>query len=184
MQARFLYGLCCGLFLLVNVSAASDEKRIGFTAPGTPWTLTMPADDFQIAEHQIRTDGKGAYFHLVDEKQNINLSMFIEPVKDCQTSKACRDMIWKIGNPTWEHPQNVAQSEIGDVSILELLVPKFRGEKINQQNMYAEFVVDGFWVDLHISKVLYKPEERPMFERIVKSIKFEPKKDPKVETEK
>ena len=175
MQLRNFFILCCALLLLTNASAAGQEKRIGFTAPGTPWTLTMPADDFQTAEHKIRDDGKGAYFYLVDEKQHLNVSMFIEPVKDCQTSKACRDMIWKIGNPAWEHPQNVAQSEIGDVSIFELLVPKFQGQKINQQNMYAEFVFDGFWVDLHISKVLYQPEERPMFERIVKSIKFEPK---------
>jgi hypothetical protein len=41
--------------------------------------------------------------------------------------------------------------------------------------LYAEFVVDGFWVDFHISKVLYKPEEHELFEQLVKAIKFEPK---------
>jgi hypothetical protein len=48
---------------------------------------------------------------------------------------------------------------------------------VKQQNMYAEFVVDGYWVDLHISKVLYEPKDHVLFEELVKSIKFEPKEE-------
>lgn len=101
--------------------------------------------------------------------------MYIEPAVNCSDSRSCRDMIWKAGNPAWVNPQNVVQSEIGDVSFFEFLIPTFQGMPIQQQNMYAEFVVDGFWVDLHISKTLYKPEEHNLFEQIIKSIKFEPK---------
>jgi hypothetical protein len=175
MQLKNFFGLCCALLLLTNVRASAQEKRLEFAAPGSPWTLTLPADNFQLAEKKMRDDGQGAYFYLVDDKQNVNLSMFIEPVKDCRDSKSCRDMLWKIGNPEWVNPQNVVKSEIGDVSVLELMVPSFQGMDIRQQNVYAEFVVDGFWVDLHLSKVLYKPEEHQLFERIIKSIKFEPK---------
>jgi hypothetical protein len=84
-------------------------------------------------------------------------------------------MVWKAGNPSWVNPQNVVQAEIGNVSFFEFLIPSFQGMPIQQQNMYAEFVVNGFWVDLHISKVLYKPDEHGLFDRIIKSIKFEPK---------
>src|SRR5437879_7948194 len=164
--------------ILVQVSsmrATAQEKRLEFTFADVPWTLTIPADDFQLAEKQMRADGHGIYFHLVDEKQEINLSMFIEPVKNCTDSKSCRDFIWKTGNPEWINPQHVVQSEIGGVSVLELMVPKFQGMDLRQQNVYAEFVQDGFWVDMHISKVLYKPEEHQLFERIIKSVKFEPK---------
>ena len=86
-------------------------------------------------------------------------------------------MVWKAGNPSWENPQNVVLSEIGDVSFFEFFMPSERGVPFQRQNMYAEFVVDSFWVDLHISKVLYKPKEHELFERVVKSIKFEPKKE-------
>ena len=155
-----------------------QEKRLEFTIAEAPWTLTIPADNFQLAEKKMRDDGKAAYFYLVDEKQDINLSMYIEPVKDCKNSKSCRDMIWKLGNPEWVNPKNVVQAEIGDVSVLELMVPKFQGMDIQQQNVYAEFVIDGFWVDMHLSKVLYKPEEHQLFERIIKAVKFEPKRKP------
>jgi hypothetical protein len=163
--------LCCAF-----VRTAAQEKRLEFTIAEVPWTLTIPADSFQLAQKQMRADGRGAYYYLVDEKQNLNLSMYIEPVKDCKDSKACRDMVWKLGNPEWGKPENVVRNEIGDVSVLELMVPKYQGMDVRQQNVYAEFVVDGFWVDMHISKVLYKPEEHALFERIIKAVKFEPKK--------
>src|SRR6266700_5114806 len=71
-----------------------QEKRMEFTLDQAPWKLTIPADDFQIAQKQTKQDGIGAYFHLVDKTQGLNLSMFIEPAKDCKDSKSCRDMVW------------------------------------------------------------------------------------------
>ncbi|MDX6576109.1 MAG: hypothetical protein QOE96_2062 [Blastocatellia bacterium] len=156
-------------------AAPLQEKRIEFTLPQAPWTLTMPADDFQMAQKQMKQGGVGAYFLLIDETQGVNLSMYIEPVKDCQDSRSCRDMVWKLGNPAWVNPQNVVRSELGDVSFVEFLIPSFQGRPVRQQNMYAEFVVDGFWVDLHLSKADYKAEDHRLFERIIKSIKFEQK---------
>ena len=152
-----------------------QEKRLEFTLKQAPWTLTLPAGDFKMAQKQLKPDGGGAYFLLIDKKQGFNLSMYIEPAKDCTDSRSCRDMIWKLGNPAWVNPQDVVQSELGDVSFVEFLIPSFQGMPVKQQNMYAEFVVDGFWVDLHLSKTDYKTEDHKLFERIIRSIKFEPK---------
>jgi len=156
-----------------------EEKRKEFTFPGLPWTLTIPAGNFKIAQKQVRDDGTGVYFHLVDEKRKIDLSMFIEPAAACKDSKSCRDLVWKSGNPTWINIKNVVQSEIGEISTLEFLLPSFQGMDIQQQNLYAEFVVDGYWVDMHISKVLYQPEDHKLFEQLVQSVRFEPKKNNK-----
>ena len=156
-------------------SKISEEERIGFTVPAAPWTLVLPKGDLVVERQQINLDGRSGYFSINDEKNKMTISFFIEPVKDCKDSKTCRDMVWKLGNPLWENPQKVVQSEIGDVSYFEFFMPSFQGKAVKQQNMYAEFVKDSFWVDLHISKVLYKPEEHELFERIIKSIKFEPK---------
>ena len=172
----------CSVLVLVYSTAVCrhlDEKRISFTVPAAPWMMTLPSDDFVLKQEKIKPDGRSGYFYIVDDQRHLNVSFFIEPVGACKDSKSCRDMVWKAGNPGWEKPQNVVISEIVDVSFFEFLVPSFRGQPIQQQNMYAQFVVDGFWVDLHISKVLYKPDEHELFERIVKSIKFEPKKNSK-----
>jgi hypothetical protein len=169
--------LCCVLLGAPAAFALSpaDDKLISLTVPAAPWTLTLPAGDFKVTEREIKPDGSSGYFYLTGEKSRINISLFIEPVSECKDSKSCRDMVWKVGNPLWENPQNVVSAEIGDVSYFEFFMPKFRNMDFQQQNLYAEFVVDGFWVDCHISKVFYKPEEHALFEQLVKSVKFEPK---------
>lgn len=172
--------ILCGILLTVQVSFARgplDEKRLTFTVPGAPWNMTLPAGDFVLAEKQEKPDGSGAYFYLSSEQSGLYVSFYIEPVSQCKDSKACRDMVRKQGNPAWEQPQNFISSQIGEVSYFEFLVPSFRGMPVKQLNMYAEFVVDGFWVDLHISKILYEPRNHVLFEALVKAIKFEPKEE-------
>jgi len=158
-----------------GICGTAQDKRIGFTVPAAPWTLTFPAGDFVVAEKQLKPDGRYGYFFMVDDKRHLELSMFIEPVGNCKDSKSCRDMLWKMGNPAWVNPQNVVLTEIDEVSIFEFLLPSFRGQPVQQQNLYAEFVVDRFWVDFHISKVAYKPQDHELFVRLIKAIRFEPK---------
>jgi len=173
-----VFGILCGILVIVHATAAvgpGDNKRLDFTVPAAPWTLSLLAGDFVVGQRQVKPDGRSGYFALTDDKTHLNVSFFIEPANECKDSKACRDMVWKMGNPSWENPQNVVLAEIGGVSCLEFLIPSFRGQPVRQQNLYAEFVVDGFWVDLHISKVLYKSIDHELFEQLVKAIKFEPK---------
>lgn len=168
----------CLLFipcLTFGQTQTSDEKRVSFTVLAAPWSLTLPKDNLVVEEPELKSDGRSGYFAVNDEKNKLTISFYIEPAINCKDSKSCRDMVWKIGNPAWENPQKVIQSEIEGVSYFEFLIPSFQGRPINQQNMYAEYVKDGFWIDLHISKVLYKPEEHELFEQVIKSIKFEPK---------
>ncbi len=154
-----------------------SDKPIRVTVPAAPWTLTLPGKHLYIQRQQLKPDGRYGYFLLSDEHNMITLSMFIEPVDKCKTSKECRDMVWKLGNPSWENPQNVVMGEIGEVSVFEFLEPSVQNLPIRQQHMYAQFVVDQFWVDMHISKTSYQPEQRKLFEEIIKSVKFEPKKE-------
>ena len=171
LSLGFVLMLCS---TVANVAAA-DEKRIELIVPGAPWALTLPAGDFVVQQQQLKPDGQAGYFYLIDEKRLLGVSMFIEPVKDCRDSKSCRDMIWKAGNPSWVNLQNIVQSEIEGVSFVEFLIPEFQGKAIRQQNIYAEFVRDGYWVDLHISKALYQPDDHKLFEQVIKSVNFEPK---------
>jgi hypothetical protein len=159
------------------IAASLDDKRVGLTVPAAPWMLTLKSGELALERQQLKPDGRSGYFLLNDKKNYMYVSLFIEPAEECKDSRSCRDMVWKAGNPAWENPQKVVSSNLGDVYYFEFFMPSFRGQPIEQQHMYAQFVVDGYWVDMHISKVLYKPEDRKLFERIIKSVKFEPKKE-------
>jgi hypothetical protein len=45
-------------------------------------------------------------------------------------------------------------------------------ERKRDMNMSAHHVREGIWVDLHISKVLYQPKDRPTFNEFIKTIRF------------
>lgn len=171
--------LMCSLFPLLSQASggpAMSDERVSLTVPAAPWSLTLPADGLRQERREIKPDGRRGYFLLSDEKNKLVISAFIEPAVKCKSSRECRDMVWKAGNPTWENPQNVVLSEIGDVSYFEFLLPASGGVPVRQQHLYAQFVVEGYWVDLHISKPLYEPRDHALFERLVRSVRFEPKK--------
>ncbi len=158
------------------VSQPLDEERMSFTLSTAPWVLSMPKTGLVVQETKTKPDGSGVYYSLSDEKNQLMVSFYIEPARECKDSKSCRDMILKAGNPAWENPQGMVQTEIGNVSCFEFFVPSVQGVPVKQQNLYAEFVQDGYWVDMHISKILYEPQDHELFERVVKSVKFESKR--------
>jgi hypothetical protein len=74
--------------------------------------------------------------------------------------------------------KDLAIFRLGDcngVYFFEYFLPSFHGMPAHQQNMFAEFVQEGFLVDMHISKPGYDPKEHVLFEEIIKSVKFEKK---------
>jgi hypothetical protein len=178
MRIEVLTSLCLQLALCQTALTAGfeNEERLSFVVPAAPWVLSLAKGDLVINQKQIKPDGSAGYFSLHDEKNGFTVSLFIEPATKCKDSKSCRDMVLELGNPGWEKPQNFIKSEIEGVSYFEFFMPSFRGVPIKQQHMYVEFVEDGFWVDLHVSKVLYASEDHDLFEQLVKSVKFEPKK--------
>ena len=157
------------------VTKTSVEERIAFTVPASPWTLTMPKGDFVVEWQQVEPDGRSGNIMIKDKKKIMTIHFRIKPVSECTDSKSCRDMVYKRDNYLLENAQNIVQSEIGGVSYFEFFIPSFVGVPAQMQNMTATFVKDGFLVELHIVKALYKPEEHEMFERVIKAIKFEPK---------
>src|SRR5687767_14137428 len=131
--------LILSVLLLPSQTPAGSlgDKRIGVTVPAAPWTLTLPGDGLSIEIQKVKPDGRYGYFLLNDSKNRLSISMYIEPAVKCRSSKECRDMVWKAGNPGWENPQNVVQSEIRGVSFFEFFMPSFRGVPVRQQHMYV-----------------------------------------------
>src|SRR6266478_7473411 len=102
-------------------SQKSEGSSVRLTVPKAPWTMFISGETLVLDKEQIKPDGRQGYFMLTDEKAQVFASLFIEPVDKCKTSKECRDMVWKLGNPSWQSPQNVRLSQSGEISTLEFL---------------------------------------------------------------
>jgi hypothetical protein len=170
-----LISLAFAIVFLLSVIAAAQtvkEDRIAFTTPDAPWMVSLDGKNLELKNQQIKDDNKSGYFLLFNEEQGITVSLFIEPAVKCKTSAECRDFVWNSGNPKWGKLQDVVHSKIGDVSYFEFFRPMVQNLPLEMFDMYAQFVEDGYWVDLHISKVKYKKEDHLLFENLVKSVKF------------
>lgn len=167
----------CSAFALAPIAVAAQATSTGnnftFTVPKCPWVLTLKAEGFVVEQEKADTEGSRGYFLVSKKGDGTTFSLFVEPIGECKTSKECRDFVLKGGNPAWEDPINLVSSEFGNISYFEFLMPKFHGVRIDQEHVYAEFVEDGYWVDLHISKTAYKPADHIVLENIVKSAKFD-----------
>jgi hypothetical protein len=106
---------------------------------------------------------------------NLNVSVFVERADKCKTSDECRDYVLGLGNPAWGKYQDLKKGRIKDFSYFEFYRPEVMGEPLKMFDMYAQYVAQGYWIDLHISKVLYKSEDHLLFEKVINSIVFAPK---------
>lgn len=180
LRIIFLFGISVLPLTAFGQAMVLKDKGFVLTTLKAPWMMSIAADGFKITQQKLSPDGSRGYFMMENDQTYVNASVFIEPAVKCKTSKECRDMVLNAGNPGWINPINKVSSEIEQVSYFEFLIPSFQGQPIQQQNMYAQFVENGYWVDLHISKVLYKKAEHAIFEDMVKSVKFDAKPKPKV----
>jgi Protein of unknown function (DUF4019) len=160
------------LFQIIASAQAQIQDQFAFTVVDAPFMVMLDGKNLEMQDQQIKHDNKSGYFLLYNEKAKLTVSLFIEPAVKCKTSAECRDFVWKTGNPEWGKVVDVVQSKIRDVSYFEFFRPTVQGQPLQMMDMYAEFVEDGYWIDLHLSKVQYKKEDHLFFENLVKSIRF------------
>jgi hypothetical protein len=146
---------------------------IRLTAVGAPWDVVIDAPGLDIKN--VATKPGGAYFLLFPNKDELNISLYIEPAEKCTTSDACRDFVLNSGNPAWGKFEGLNKAKFGQFSFFEFHRPEVQGRPLQMQDMYAQYVEKGYWVDVHLSKVLYKKEQKQLFEKLLSSIKFVPK---------
>jgi len=169
-----------GFALLVlpnSICSAQDGfvDGVDITTTKAPWTLRILGNDLDITNVQAKPDQRSAYFMMTSESAKLNVSVFIEPVDKCKSSEQCRDHVLGLGNPKWGKFEQLSRGKLKDFSYFEFYRPEVDGRPVKMLDMYAEYVSQGYWVDVHISKVLYAKEDHALFEKVINSIIFIPK---------
>lgn len=148
---------------------------VDLTTTKAPWTMRLLGNDLDITSVQAKPDEASAYFMMSSASTKLNVSVFIEPVNKCKTSEECRDNVLNAGNPAWGKFEQLAKGKIKDFSYFEFYRPEVQGQPVKMLDVYAEYVSDGFWIDLHISKVLYSKADHALLEKVINSIEFVPR---------
>lgn len=140
-----------------------------------PWTLTLFGEDIKIEKKESSDFSKYVLFNLQDE--SVNVSLFIEPAYITNKSEEYRDASIENSKKLYKGITGIIKTNTESYSQSEFLIPEIRGREINMYDIRRHFIKDGFWIDLHISKVFYSEEnnDKEFMLAFLDSIKFVPK---------
>jgi hypothetical protein len=167
--------IAVALFPMSAIGDMAEENGNNLlSAKGSGWWMQFPMSDFKKQLEKHTPDGRSDYYMFSNNKSKLNISFYIEQTKNCSNSTECRDKFWSNPGPLVKNPQNVRKYDQNGFSIVEYYLPdlKYKEFTVDQMNVSGHIVRDGYWVDMHISKVLYKDSDRESFNQVINSISF------------
>lgn len=173
---RSIIILGLALVIVSSIPAVTEMQEengmVSLWSKGAGWVLQLPGKGYKLQVEKHKEVGVSHYYAFHNSDFSLNVSFFIEPVDECTSSEERRKQYWQNPGPVVVDPQKVTFFDLNGFSVVEFVVPMFKGMKVDQMNMSAHHVREGFWVDTHISKVLYQPKDRATFIEFIKSIRF------------
>jgi len=171
----------CRCFLLITIAAtfafdfvakADTTTNLYLATPGSSWSLEIDTPGFNLEESNFSQDGTAARLKAVNTNNGVILSVFLEKAQTAGDAKQCREFYWRDAQKSPFKKDDLKMSETNSVALVEYTVKEYSGMMVNQKNMNAYLSQNGYWVDVHISKVEFKPEDEAMLQSIINSIRF------------
>lgn len=150
--------------------------------PDEDWDLALNLDGFEVSKNSVSADGKAREILVGQENSLLNVSVFIEEADHAGDAIACRKFYWAKAEKSPLPKQNLKLYENNGMAFVEHDTKEYQGQKVNYHSMNIYLSKGTYWIDVHISKMSYKPEDQILFDNIVNSIKIESPKT-KNETE-
>jgi hypothetical protein len=151
------------------------DETIAFTVSGIPWAMRIKAPGFALDQRGVESGGQGAYFMASNRATGVILSAWMENRGKSGTAKEARDYFWEGTKKAPFKMDDIKMSESGQMPTVEYLIREYREMVVNQKNLWAYFIRDQYWVNLHLSKVNFQPGEETLFKPILESVSFENK---------
>jgi hypothetical protein len=173
---RLPRGLLVGT-LMIGILLADDgagagaaPARVKLTYPGRAWSLIVHLPGFDMQPVGRTMDG--VMVEGTNEKSGLVISVSLEKAPRRGDAVACRKYYWKKTRKSPMPKTNVVLTERGTMAVVEYLIPSFMELPINQKNFNAYMSHDGVWIDVHLSKVDFRPADAALFEAVLRSVRI------------
>ena len=149
-------------------AAAGGPSLRKITFPGKSWALALDLPGFEFSRRDSRSDGKGISVFGSDDARGMVVTVFIEHAAGPGDARACRDYYLSKGQGGHLHRREVKLSERPGMALVEYYGPRVGIAEIdNQKHVNAYLSHDGLWIDVHLSKMSYGPQDQERFNRIL-----------------
>jgi hypothetical protein len=151
----------------------TPEGGVALAYPGKTWKLAMDLPGFDIEPTQLKAGGKGVRLAGYNKATKMIITAFLEEAHPGWTAIDHREDAWKtMQRASPMDRQDVKRSERGNMALLEMFVPSYKGKQTNQKHVNAYLVRDGVWIDVHLSKVDFKDADMALFEKVLGSVRL------------
>src|SRR5262249_23171112 len=179
MKTRLYVMLVLGLLAVLGAHSQETPSMANFNVwlPGKAWALDFDGTGFTAQANEIQPDGR-RYFLAENPKTRSVVSVYLEaskgPARPAECKRSLEEKLKHNAELSWGSLRNVARRESGEMQILEFTLPELDGVPTNQKNVLGCLTKDDVFVDIHISKVFYKPADQSTFDALLASFHFVP----------
>jgi hypothetical protein len=165
------------IFLMVGMMGARFERALADSSgleqiayelaiPGKNWAVEIELpSSFAIEAPEISSDGERAKLAGRDQTTGLQLSLFLEKAATEGDAKVAREYYWKRMQASPLKMEEVRFSDRNGAAVLEYVVKE---AKWKNMNLYLSH--DGYWLDLHISKILFHSADQAYFDTILNNV--------------
>ncbi|MBL4706682.1 MAG: hypothetical protein JKY54_19285 [Flavobacteriales bacterium] len=154
-------------FLLgITISFGQNSYKI----PSETWSLEIDLDGYKVEKEGFSPDSSMFQLSAINGKANINLSIFIERTDSKGKKEECREFYWSKAKNSPLAKENVQKYETENAAVVEHDTKEYDGQIINFHSLNAYLSQNGYWLDIHISKIRYSKKDKKAFNKILKSI--------------
>ena len=155
-----------------SLHAEGSRPSVAVYYPGLSWHLRYELEGV-VEEYNNHKPGVSTYTMANSETNGMRVSVQISPAKEAKTARDCRDAEHKYMR---EH-QAFAQAQIrpleGPDADLEVLVP-IGADSVVSRHVHRFWLRDGVCAKIHASKTPFAERDRPGFDVLLASVRFEP----------
>lgn len=161
-----------------SAGETGSQGGMKLSLPGKGWALEVGAQGFEVRQNQLSPRGDARRLFAVDRSTGVNMSVFLEKAAGKGGSHACRTYYWSRAKQSPMKKDDVKLSELGRMALVEYIVKEFSGVPVDQKNINAYLAQGETWIDIHLSKVQYKPGDRKLFDSVLKGVRIDERFSP------
>jgi len=156
----------------VQAQAQKEPDPLRISLKDKPWALQVAAAGFVVTQNVTQADGR-RYLLATNNTSGSVLSITLEQVADTPTLEGCREGFRQRTQPDGPFKlTDVKQSQEGDATVLEYMIPEANGMPVGQKNIFGCLIKGEVYADIHLSKTPFKAADRPQLMTILNSASF------------
>src|SRR6202047_3160453 len=167
---------CFAVLLAASVSTVlaqepKPQEKLLVSYPGKNWGVEIDFPGFVVETQKRKRDGR-EYLLAKHPTTNIIVSVTLEQVPGGADPKSCSDYLQKRMQslPSQLSPVDIQTSELGNMAVVEYLIPTAQGISLQQKNFVACLAKDDVYADIHLSKAKFEASDESLFTDVLKKV--------------